>query len=178
MKRYNIILADPPWKYWGGIKRGAASGHYPVMPLEEICTLPVSKFAAENCALFLWVTFPKLEECFEVIKAWGFTYRTVAFVWVKLTKKSGDWFTGLGWWTRSNAEICLLATKGRPQRLSKSVRQLIVSPVEQHSKKPDITRDRIVELMGDLPRLELFARQKAAGWDVWGNEVLNDIWME
>lgn len=85
---------------------------------------------------------------------------------------------GCGHWTRANAEICLLATKGRPQRLSKSVRQLIVSPVEQHSKKPDVVRDRIVELVGDLPRLELFARQKAAGWDVWGNEVLNDIWIE
>lgn len=178
MKKYNIIYADPPWKYQGGIKRGAASEHYPVISLDEICALPVSKFAADDCALFLWVTFPKLEECFEVIKAWGFTYRTVAFVWVKQTKKSRDWFTGCGWWTRANAEICLLATKGKPQRLSKSVRQLIVSPVEQHSKKPDETRDRIVELMGDLPRLELFARQSPSGWDVWGNEVLNDVWIE
>ena len=124
------------------------------------------------------MTFPKLEECFEVIKAWGFVYKTVAFVWIKQTRKSGGWFMGCGHWTRANAEICLLATKGRPQRLSKSVRQLIVSPVEQHSKKPDVVRDRIVELVGDLPRLELFARQKAAGWDVWGNEVLNDIWIE
>ena len=178
LKKYNIIYADPPWKYWGGIKRGAASNHYPVVPLEQICALPVSKFAADNCALFLWVTFPKLEECFDVIRAWGFAYKTVAFVWVKQTKKSGQWFTGLGWWTRSNAEICLLATKGRPQRFSKNIHQLIVSPVEEHSKKPYIVRDKIVELMGDLPRLEMFARQAPEGWDVWGNEVLSDIWIE
>ena len=92
---------------------------------------------------------------------------------MKQTKKSGQWFTGLGWWTRSNAEICLLATKGRPQRFSKNIHQLIVSPVEEHSK-----RDKIVELMGDLPRLEMFARQAPEGWDVWGNEVLSDIWIE
>ena len=179
MKQYNIIYADPPWKYQGGQNlRGSPSKHYPVMPLDEICALPVSKFAAENCALFLWVTFPKLEECFDVIKAWGFTYRTVAFTWIKQTKKSGKWFMGLGWWTRNNAEICLLATKGKPKRVSACVRELVVSPIEQHSKKPDIVRDRIVELMGDLPRLEMFARQAPAGWDVWGNEVLNDIWIE
>ena len=139
MKQYNIIYADPPWKYQGGQNmRGSPSKHYPVMPLDEICALPVSKFAAENCALFLWVTFPKLEECFDVIKAWGFTYRTVAFTWIKQTKKSGKWFMGLGWWTRNNAEICLLATKGKPKRVSACVRELVVSPVEQHSKKPDI----------------------------------------
>ena len=85
---------------------------------------------------------------------------------------------GLGWWTRNNAEICLLATKGKPKRVSACVRELVVSPIEQHSKKPDIVRDRIVELMGDLPRLEMFARQAPAGWDVWGNEVLNDVWIE
>ena len=85
MKKYNIIYADPPWKYWGGIKRGAASNHYPVVPLEQICAMPVSKFAAENCALFLWVTFPKLEECFDVIRAWGFAYKTVTSVSVKQT---------------------------------------------------------------------------------------------
>lgn len=148
------------------------------MPLDEICALPVSKYAADNCALFLWVTFPKLEEAFEVIKAWGFEYKTVAFVWIKQTKKSGLWFTGLGWWTRNNAEICVIATKGRPQRNSRKVHQLIISPIEQHSKKPDIVRDKIVELMGDLPRLEMFARQAPDGWDVWGNEVLNDVWIE
>lgn len=145
------------------------------MKLEDICKLPVGNLAAENCALFLWVTFPKLLESFEVIKAWGFEYKTAAFVWIKQTVTKDKWFTGLGWWTRSNAEICLLATKGNPVRFSRAVHQLIVSTVEEHSKKPSETRDRIVKLMGDLPRVELFARQKTPGWDIWGNELENDI---
>lgn len=110
-----------------------------------------------------------------MIKAWGFEYKTVAFVWVKQNRKGGGIFTGMGHWTRSNAEICLLATRGKPIRFSKSVHQIIMSPVEQHSKKPDIVRHKIVELAGDLPRIELFARQKTPGWDVWGNEVDCDI---
>ena len=145
------------------------------MKLEDICNLPVGDLAADNCILFLWVTFPKLLESFEVIKAWGFEYKTVAFVWIKQTVTKDKWFTGLGWWTRANAEICLLATRGNPVRFSKGVHQLIVSPVEEHSKKPDETRDRIIKLAGDLPRVELFARQKTNGWDIWGNELENDI---
>lgn len=175
MKRYSIIYADPPWKYWGGLLKGSGSQHYPVMEHEDICALPVADIAADNCLLFLWTTFPKLYEALDVITAWGFEYKTVAFVWVKQTKTGGDWFTGCGFWTRSNAEICLLATKGKPVRFSRAVHQLIVSPVEEHSKKPDITRDKIVKLAGNLPRIELFARQRVLGWDVWGNEVECDI---
>ena len=178
MCKYNIIYADPPWKYWGGRVKGAGINHYPVMELKDICNLPVSDLAAEDCLLFLWTTFPKIYEALEVITAWGFEYKTVAFVWVKQTKSGGDWFMGCGYWTRSNAEICLLATKGKPVRFSKAVHQLIIAPVEQHSKKPDVTRDKIVELAGNLPRVELFARQKACGWDVWGNEVDCDITLE
>lgn len=158
--------------------RGNPANHYPVMTVEEICELPVPKFAADDCVLFMWATFPKLEEAFEVIKAWGFKYSTVAFVWVKKNKKSDSWFMGMGWWTRNNSEVCLVATRGHPKRISRKVHQLIISPVEEHSKKPDITRDKIIELMGDLPRVELFARQAPPGWDVWGNEVLNDVWIE
>ena len=172
---YNIIYADPPWKYRSGLIKGAARLHYPVMPLEDICNLPVGNLAAENCALFLWATCPKLLESFEVIKAWGFEYKGVAFVWVKETPTQNKLWTGMGWWTRSGAELCLLATKGNPKRFSKSVHQVIFSPVREHSKKPDETRTRIVELMGDLPRIELFARQKPEGWDIWGNELENDI---
>ena len=102
---------------------------------------------------------------------WGFEYKTVAFTWAKTNKKSPGFFKGLGYWTRANPEMCLLATKGKPKRLSKSVRQLIISKLQQHSKKPDEIRNRIVELCGDIPRIELFARQKTQGWDVWGNEV-------
>lgn len=177
-KKYSIILADPPWGYRVWSKKGmgrSAEDHYPTMSMEDICALPVADISAKDCTLFLWVTFPKLEECFQVIKAWGYQYSTVAFVWVKRNKIAPTYFLGLGYYTRSNAEICLLATKGHPKRVSKSVRQIIDTPIEQHSKKPDETRDRIVALMGDLPRIELFARQKAEGWDAWGNEIENDI---
>lgn len=126
----------------------------------------------------MWATFPQLKEALQLIEAWGFNFKTVAFVWLKQNKKSPTWFYGLGYWTRGNAEVCLLATRGKPKRQSPSVHQLIVSPIEEHSKKPDIAREKIIELVGDLPRIELFARQKATGWDIWGNELHNDIDME
>lgn len=145
------------------------------MRLEELAALPVSDLADTDCALFLWATFPQLPEALRLIRAWGFSYKTVAFVWLKTNRKARTWFYGLGFWTRSNAEICLLATKGHPKRQAANIHQLIVSPVERHSKKPDEARDRIVALMGDLPRIELFARQETPGWEVWGNEVNSDI---
>lgn len=173
--KYSILYADPPWRYQQKSVNGAAEKHYSTMQDEDIYLLPVKELAAENSVLFLWATFPKLPEALRTIKAWGFQYKTVAFVWIKQNRKAKSWFWGLGFWTRGNAEICLLAVRGHPHRVSAKVHQLIVSPVEAHSKKPDITRDKIVELMGDLPRLELFARQKTPGWDVWGNEVESDI---
>lgn len=112
-----------------------------------------------------------LKEALDVIEAWGFTYKTVAFNWVKQNKNGAGLFMGLGNWTRSNSEICLLAVKGKPKRVSASVHSVILSPLQQHSQKPGEARDRIVELMGDLPRIELFARETAPGWDSWGNEV-------
>lgn len=175
MKHYSIIYADPPWRYEMKRGNGVAEKHYPTMSLEGICALPVADLAEKDSALFLWATFPQLPEALRVISAWGFQFKTVAFVWVKRNKKSDSWFFGMGFWTRSNSEICLLAIKGRPRRQSKKIHQIIDTPIEQHSKKPDIVRQRIVELMGDLPRVELFARQKWQGWDVWGNEVENDI---
>lgn len=175
MGKHQIIYADPPWSYRSGKVNGAAQNHYPTMSDEQLYQLPVSTLAADTCVLFLWCTFPKLPEALKLIKAWGFTFKTVAFVWLKQNKSGNGFFLGLGWWTRSNAEICLLAVKGKPQRKSASVRQLVFAPIEQHSKKPDIVRDRILELMGNLPRIELFARQTAPGWDVWGNEVDGSI---
>lgn len=145
------------------------------MSIEELCALPVERLAEKDCLLFLWATFPQLPEALQLIKAWGFTFKTVAFVWLKRNKKSPTWFYGLGYWTRGNAEICLLAKRGKPKRRSAGVHQFIISPVEEHSKKPDVTRDKIVELAGDLSRVELFARQKTPGWDVWGNEVTSDL---
>ena len=141
------------------------------MGIEELCALPVADLAAPDSALFLWATFPQLPEALRLIKAWGFTYKTVAFVWLKKNKKADSWFYGLGFWTRGNAEICLLATRGHPKRQATNIHQFIISPVEAHSKKPDEARDKIVSLLGDLPRVELFARQTPPGWDVWGNEV-------
>jgi len=173
-KKYGVIYADPPWEYRCG-GNGGARRHYPLMKTQDICTLPVGNLADRDCVLFLWATCPNLPEAFEVIKAWGFTYKTVAFCWVKRNKISPSWFVGMGHWTRANAEVCLLATKGKPKRVSKSVRQVIDTPIERHSKKPDVARERIVELMGDIPRIELFAREKADGWDVFGNEVESDV---
>lgn len=174
MKKYNIIYADPPWAYRTYSKKGqgrSAESHYPTMSIEDIKALPVNELAAKDCALFMWVTFPCMQEAFGVLEAWGFTYKTVAFVWVKQNRKSDTIFTGMGYWTRANAEICILATKGHPKRIYAGVHQVILSHIEEHSKKPDEARDRIVRLMGDLPRIELFARQSPDGWDVWGNEV-------
>ena len=142
---------------------------------QDLYQLPVSSLADKNCVLFLWCTFPKLSEALNLINAWGFTYKTVAFVWVKQNKSGKGYFWGLGWWTRSNAEICLLAVKGKPKRKNAGIHQLILSPVEQLSKKPDIVRDKIVSLTGDVPRIELFARQTTPGWDVWGNEVNSSV---
>lgn len=174
-KKYDIILCDPPWAYrvWAKKDMGrTAESHYPTMALDVLRALPVEELSAKNCALFLWVTFPTLKEAFSVLDAWGFTYKTVAFVWVKQNRKAQSLFWGLGHWTRANAELCLLATRGSPKRQSAAVHQVIFSPVEEHSKKPDVVRERIVALMGDLPRVELFARQAVPGWDVWGNEVV------
>ena len=173
-RKYNIIYADPPWQY----KDKALSGKrgvdfkYNTMSLEDIKKLPINDIADKDCLLFLWVTMPQLECAFDLIKSWGFTYKTCAFNWIKKNKKSTNTnFWGMGNWTRSNSEICLLAIKGKPKRMSAKVHQVIESPIQQHSKKPDIVRDKIVELCGDLQRIELFARNTTENWDVWGNEV-------
>ncbi|MCD8122489.1 MAG: DNA methyltransferase [Clostridiales bacterium] len=177
-KKYNIIYADPPWQYRSGAVQGAAKNHYPTMSDDELYHLPVGEMADEEAVLFLWATFPKLPEAFRLIESWGFRYKTVAFVWVKQNPSGNGFFLGLGWWTRGNAEICLLATKGKPRRKSAKISQLVISPRMEHSRKPEQVRELIVELAGDLPRIELFARQKTDGWDVWGNEVPCDIEMK
>ena len=178
MKEYAIIYADPPWRYEQKRLSGAAEHHYKTMSIEDICNLPISKIAAKDSVLFLWATFPQLPEALRVMKAWGFRYKTIGFVWLKKNKKADSWFFGLGFWTRGNCEICLLATRGHPKRKAANIHQFIISPLEAHSKKPDIAREKIVALMGDLPRIELFARQPTDGWDIWGNEVENSIDLE
>lgn len=167
-KKYNIIYADPPWKY----REKGRKLHYKRQGKDWICNLPVQNILQENCFLFLWATMPLLPEALEVIEKWGFQYKTSGFVWVKRNKKTqSTWFWGMGSWTRANAEICLLATKGKPNRVHAGVHSVIDTPIEEHSKKPDLVRDKIVQLCGDLPRIELFARQQTKGWDCWGNEV-------
>ncbi len=175
---YSIIYADPPWNYKVWSKKGesrSAASHYDIMSKDDIQNLPVSNIAKENAVLFLWVTYPCLKEGLELIDHWGFKYKTCAFTWVKRNKKSHSWFWGMGYWTRANAEIFLLATKGNIKRISSSVHQIIDTPIEKHSKKPSIARDKIVQLIGDLPRIELFAREKIEGWHAWGNEIESDI---
>ena len=187
--KYEIIYADPPWTFETYSKpknnyRFAKSGsiwrnadrHYPCMPLDEIKSLDVQGIAADNCVLFMWATFPLLEDAFDVIKAWGFEYKTCAFVWVKRYENL-KWKWGMGYWTRSNAEPCLLATRGRPKRDSAKIHQIVETISKQHSKKPPVVRDEIVRLMGDLPRVELFARQQTEGWDVWGNQVVTNVYL-
>ena len=173
-KKYNIVYADPPWSFRNFSKKGEGRNpnqHYQTQDLNWIKSLPVNDIADKNCVLFLWVVNHSLPQAFEVIEDWGFTYKTVAFNWVKKNIKSEGFFTGLGYWTRGNPEICLLATKGKPSRVSKAVKELVIEPRSRHSKKPDRIRNDIIDLCGDLPRIELFARETAEGWDSWGNEV-------
>ncbi len=177
MKKYQIIYADPPWKYDDPKGNDPAMGGitYPTMSIEELCALPVVNIIGEDSSLFLWVTMPQMERAFEVIRAWGFRYITCAFTWVKQNKSGMGIYSGLGHWTNGNAELCLFAKRGTPKRQDKGVKQIVLSPLRGHSQKPFEVRERIVQLMGDLPRIELFARQKREGWDCWGNEVENDI---
>ena len=174
-KRYSVIYADPPWSYRDKAnagKRGA--GHkYTTQSQAWIEGLPVRQLALPDCALFLWVTMPKLDEVFggDLFRKWGFTFKTCAFTWVKTNERKPSLFWGMGRWTRANAELCLLATRGKPKRIAANVHSVIQAPSLAHSEKPHETRDRIVQLMGDIPRIELFARQRVDGWDAWGNEV-------
>ena len=125
----------------------------------------------------MWATFPQLQEALEVIKAWGFTYKTLGFSWIKTNKNNGEPFFGIGYYAKSNCEVCLMATKGKAHSLVKSnkVSSVLIHKRTKHSKKPDIVAEKIVELFGDIPRIELFARDKKEGWDVFGNEVESDI---
>ena len=171
-KRYTIIYADPPWAYRDRAAAGkrGASFKYPTQDIEWIKKLPVPALADVDCALFLWVTMPKLDEVFPVVDAWGFNYKTVAFTWVKKNKVADSLFWGMGRWTRANGELCLIATKGKPKRVDAGVHSVIMSKIQKHSQKPAEARERIVNLLGDIPRIELFARESTDGWDYWGND--------
>lgn len=186
MKKYQIIYADPPWSY-----NDKMSGHsfsldheYETQDIDWIKSLNVNKLADINCVLFMWSVSPMLPEAIDVIKSWGFKYKTIAFCWSKYTDTHKE-VANLGRWTMGNVELCLLGVKGKPKRISKNVRQLVKASRHKHSAKLTIVRDLIVELMGDLPRIELFGRPNNQlnlegkttfdGWDVWGNEFKSDI---
>jgi N6-adenosine-specific RNA methylase IME4 len=184
-KRYNIIYADPPWTYHLGHtkmfegwnihnpkrKMQTATAFYKTMSTYEICRLPVENIADKNCLLFLWTTNPSLPDALKVIEAWGFSYLTVGFVWIKKNPNSQRLKLGLGYYTRPSAEMCLLAKKGTIRPIDRSVYQVHQKEVGRHSEKPDLFRIQIVKLCGDLPRIELFSRHKIPGWDQWGNQV-------
>src|SRR3990167_9253743 len=186
-KKYKIIYADPPWSYFnGGVPQGGVNAQYSTMKLADIKALPISELAEEISVLFMWATFPQLKEALEVIEACGFQYKTLGFSWIK-TNADGTPFFGIGYYAKSNCEICLMATKGNAHSLvkSNSISSVIIHPKTAHSRKPDVVREKIVELFGDLPRIELFAREDNQptltgkklfdGWDVFGDEAKNSI---
>lgn len=203
---FDIILVDPPWTYDDKALAGdrGAGCKYTLMDDHAMRLLPVELLAAEDCALLMWATMPKLREALDLGHAWGFQYKTCAFTWVKTTPAFdaliqwvGDkrllnllalakilkalntlWFIGMGRWTRANAELVLLFVKGRPQRLDAGVNQIIAAPPGRHSAKPAEVRDRIVQLLGDKPRVELFARDVAPGWMALGGDLDGgqDLW--
>lgn len=180
-KKYSIIYADPPWQYRDKASAGERGVHYkyPTMTQKEIESLRVKDIAADNAVLFLWITMPMLLESrhISLMHAWGFVPKTNAFTWIKRNKKNDSLFWGMGNWTRSNAELCLLGVRGRPKRAAANVHSVIYEPIGAHSEKPAEVRERIVTLCGDVPRIEIFARTRPEGWDTWGNEVKNDVFL-
>ena len=179
-QKYTVIYADPPWKYGQSCAtkafRGGAVKHYPVMTLMELAALRVDKIAADNSALFLWSTMPLLPVALRLMMAWGFEYKTCAFTWVKTTK-AGRPAIGVGHYTRANAELCLLGTRGRVKPLLQvnNTSSVVMAPRQKHSQKPVEVRQRIDRMFGNVPKVELFARMYAHGWACWGNEVECDL---
>ena len=166
-------MADPPWKFKYRGKGGYNSGRaikYDTMNLDDIKNLPVEKIADDNSILFMWGTWTFYDQTLKVIESWGFNFKTCAFIWYK-KYASNKQFVGCGYWTRANTEYCLLATRGKPKRKNADVKQVYESVPRKHSQKPDIFRDKIIRLVGDLPRIELFARINAHDWDSFGNDT-------
>ncbi|MEO1391040.1 MAG: MT-A70 family methyltransferase [Cyanobacteria bacterium J06634_6] len=171
--KYQIIYADPPWQYRDEANAGnrGACHKYPVMTYQDICALPVQDIADDNCLLAMWWVGPQPREALAVVDAWGFTLKNMTgFSWHKTTKTGKSHF-GMGHLTRGNVENCLFAVRGKPKRVNAGVRQFIQAPHRGHSRKPDEARLRLEDLMGNVPRIELFAREKPPYWDVWGNEI-------
>lgn len=177
---YGVIYADPPWRFVTYSKKGlgrSAEAHYDTMSFDELCSLPVARWAKPDAVLLLWITDPMLPKGLELMSAWGFTYKTVGFYWAKLNKRAPpgmfselDFFTGMGYWTRANCEQCLLGTIGKPERLSKGVRRLHISNLREHSRKPEQV-PMLIEALTPGPYLEMFGRETRENWDSWGNQT-------
>ena len=173
---FDVILADPPWFYnqrraSGSKFGGGACFHYPLMRDDEILALPVRDVAAENAALFLWATFPRLPFALRVVEAWGFKYKTAGFCWAKMNP-DGSPFFGVGYYTKSNAEVCLLGTRGRPPRPAvNDVSSMVISPRREHSRKPEAVTRRIERMYPNSRKLEMFSREPRPGWVTWGNQA-------
>jgi N6-adenosine-specific RNA methylase IME4 len=167
---YSVIYADPAWTYQDKALAGnrGAGCKYDLMTIDQMCDLPVQGLAGPDCLCFMWVTYPMLAEGLRLMDACGFTFKTVAFTWVKRTKH-GKLFWGMGRWTRANPELVMLGTRGKPKRVNAGVHSVLEDQIGPHSRKPDSARQRIVSLVGDIPRIELFARGDTPGWDAWGN---------
>ena len=170
-RRFGAILVDPPWAFetWSAKGRDRSPG-YRTDPLKAIAELPVAKLAAKDCVLFPWAIGSMLREALDLVDAWGFDLKTIGFAWMKQNASGDGLFMGQGYWTRQNIELCLLATRGAPMRLDAGVMQAILSPVQEHSRKPDEIHDRIERLVGG-PYLELYARRPHKRWFTWGNEI-------
>lgn len=172
-QHYRVILADPPWAFSTysakGLKK-SAQGHYDCMSLDDIKALPVRDLAdPAGCALFMWTTAPFLPEAFNVMAAWGFRYSTMG-CWAKQSSTGRGWAFGTGYVYRGAVEPWIVGALGKPARVSRGVRNLIAAPTREHSRKPDQMRADVMRLFGG-PYLELFARERAPGWDAWGNQV-------
>jgi len=189
MKKYRVIYADPPWHYGSksAVNNSTGGDHKPLsdhyntmshntMSLKELKELPIANMTEKDAACFMWVTDSHLDEAIEIFKAWGFKYKTVAFNWVKTTNK-GNYCKNVAPWTMKSSEICLLGTKGAMTKYKQAnnIEALVFAERTKHSKKPEEVRKRIELLFGDVPRLEMFARESAKGWDAFGNEVDNSI---
>lgn len=173
MNKYRTIYADPPWGWSSWSKKGegrSASNHYRTMTLKEIAALPISDLAEDDAVLLLWSINSMLPQALEVMQAWSFTFKSVAFTWAKRSKTDRFWHIGCGYWSRQNTEQVLLGTRGKPKRLARDVRQLVVAPVREHSRKPNEVAESIERLVAG-PYLELFARERRPGWASFGDEV-------
>lgn len=181
IKKYKVIYADPAWqfknKHTGGSMKSAAGQKYTTTSIEDMKKLRVSEICDDDCILFMWWVGSMPDEAISLCRAWGFKFCTMTgFVWDKLTT-NGKPFFGMGHTTRASVECCLIGYKGKLKNLiiDKSVRSRISAKVGKHSEKPNEFRLAIEKMCGDIPRIELFARERFAGWDVWGNEVKSDV---